>query len=135
MFLHLALKDFYNLMDEKIEHRAVIKFLSNRDIIVVEIHHRLLREFREYAYILSSICEWIRAFKMGAQGFWENIAPDDRSSITSTPKVSHCCSKTIFRMFARLPKSRLSLSGGSTPDELTCSDSSCDRHSLYHIYS
>jgi hypothetical protein len=83
----------------------------------------------------SPACEWIRAFKMGAQGFWTNVEPDDRSSITSTPKVSHCCSKTIFIVFARLPRSRLSLSGGSTPDELTCSDSRCDRHSPYHICS
>jgi hypothetical protein len=40
-----------------------MKFLWSEKRDPVEIHYRLLRAFREDAYLISSVREWIRAFK------------------------------------------------------------------------
>jgi hypothetical protein len=62
-------------MNAKLKQRVIITFLWSEDIDPVEIHHRLLRAFREDADVLSSVYEWIRAFKSGRT----NLLDDHRA--------------------------------------------------------
>jgi hypothetical protein len=52
-------------MDAKMEQRVITTFLSSEGADATEIHSRLLRAFQEDAYTISSVYEWIRAFKTG----------------------------------------------------------------------
>jgi hypothetical protein len=60
-----TLQNVNDQMNAKVEQRVIIKFLSKEEADEIEIHHRLFRAFQEDAYIVSSVCEWIQAFKTG----------------------------------------------------------------------
>jgi hypothetical protein len=76
------LKDINLFMNAKLEQGVIIKFLRGEDIDPVEIHHRLLCAFQEDAYELSSVYEWIRAFKPERT----NLLDDHRAG---RPRLDH----------------------------------------------
>jgi hypothetical protein len=84
-------------MNAQFEQRVNIKFLWSEDIDPVEIHHRLLRAFQKSVYLLSSIYEWIRAFKSGSTNLLGDLA-----LITSTFKFYRYSVKMNFIAFERL---------------------------------
>jgi hypothetical protein len=53
-------------MNEKLEQRIIMKFLWSNGTNPVEIHSRLLQACQKDVYTLSSVYEWIRAFKTGS---------------------------------------------------------------------
>jgi hypothetical protein len=75
-------------MDAKLEQRVIIKLLSNEGADPIEIHSRLLRAFQEDAYMLSSVYEWIRAFKTGRR----SVLDEHRAG---RPRLDHIDSKIL----------------------------------------
>jgi transposase len=80
-------------MDAKTEQRVIIKFLSSEGADAIEIHDRLLRAFQQDAYTISSVYEWIRAFKMGRT----SVADEHRAG---RPRLDHIDCK-ILPLFKR----------------------------------
>jgi hypothetical protein len=73
--LSRRLTNVNHLMTAKIERCGIIKFLSNEEADATKIHHRLLRAFQEDVFTLSSVSEWIQAFKTGSTIVWgEHLA-------------------------------------------------------------
>jgi hypothetical protein len=52
-------------MNAKLEQRVIMKSPWSEKTDPVEMHDRLIRTFQEDAYTISSVYEWIRAFKRG----------------------------------------------------------------------
>jgi hypothetical protein len=60
--MHFRRLDVNNVdceMDARVEQRVIIKFLSNEGADPTEVHHKLLRNFQEDVYTVSSAYEWI----------------------------------------------------------------------------
>jgi hypothetical protein len=72
------LRDVIPIMDAKVEQHIIIKFLCGEGVDPVEIHSRLLHAFQEDIYTLSSIYEWIRAFRTERT----NVVDEHRSEWT-----------------------------------------------------
>jgi hypothetical protein len=79
-------------MNVKLEQRIIIKFLWSEITDLVGIHSRLLWAFREDAYTLSSVYEWIKAFKTGRT----SVLDEHR---TGRPRLDHIDSKILLLFY------------------------------------
>jgi transposase len=75
-------------MNGKVKQRVIIKFFSSDGVDAIEILHRLLRAFQKNSHILSSVYEWIQAFKTGRT----SVLDEHRAG---RPRIDHSDSKIL----------------------------------------
>jgi transposase len=75
-------------MHVTVKQRIISQFLWTEGADPVEIHSRLLHAFAEDAYTLSSVYEWIRAFRTGRT----SVVDEHRSG---RPRLDHIDSKIL----------------------------------------
>ena len=71
---------------EKIEHRAVIKFLFLEGVAPKEIHERMLKAYNDCSPTIRTIERWVAEFKRGRTSIEEDPR-EGRPKSASTPEI------------------------------------------------
>ena len=71
---------------EKIEHRAVIKFLFLEGVAPKEIHERMLKVYNDCSPTIRTVERWVAEFKRGRTSI-EDDPREGRPKSASTPEI------------------------------------------------
>ena len=73
---------------EKVEHRAVIKFLTKEGKNAKEIHERMVAVYTDTAPSYATIARWNREFRHGRESLEDDPRPGRPSDVTNEDNVA-----------------------------------------------